>query len=104
LEEGFNVFVEKPLAITLEECGEIVKLVGKSGRKLMVGHCLRFLEAIQKMKENLDRGLLEGLRLLRLRKLLMDHLSIHGRQLLFRSGGLTLGSLAVGLSLTLAIT
>jgi len=58
LEEGFNVFVEKPLALTLEESGEIVKLVRESGRKLMVGHCLRFLEVIRKMKESLDKGVI----------------------------------------------
>ena len=56
LEEGLNVFVEKPLANTPEECQEIVKLVKKSGRKLMVGHCFRFLEVIEKMKESLDKG------------------------------------------------
>jgi len=58
LEEGLNVFVEKPLANTVEECEEIAKLVKKSSRRLMVGHCLRFLEVIEKMKENLDRGLI----------------------------------------------
>jgi predicted dehydrogenase len=56
LEEGLNVFVEKPLARNVDECKEIVGLVKKSGRKLMVGHCLRFLEAIEKMKKSLDKG------------------------------------------------
>jgi predicted dehydrogenase len=58
LEEGLNVFIEKPLANTVEECQEIVKLVRKSGRKLMVGHCFRFLEAVDKMKESLDKGVI----------------------------------------------
>jgi len=58
LEESLNVFVEKPLANTVEECQEIVKLVRKSGRKLMVGHCFRFLEAIEKMKKSLDKGVI----------------------------------------------
>jgi len=56
LEEGLNVFVEKPLAKTVEECREIAKMVKKSGRKLMVGHCFRFLKVIEKMKESLDQG------------------------------------------------
>jgi len=52
LESGLNVFVEKPMANTVEECRKIVKLVEKSGRKLMVGHTMRFYEAIEKMKED----------------------------------------------------
>ena len=61
LEEGLNVFVEKPLANTVEECREIAKLVKKSGRKLMVGHCFRFLEVIEKMKKILDKGVIGSL-------------------------------------------
>lgn len=61
LEKNLNVFVEKPLANTVEECQEIVKLVKKSGRKLMVGHCFRFLEVIEKMKKSLDKGLIGSL-------------------------------------------
>jgi len=56
LEAGLNVFVEKPLANTVEECREIVKLVEASGRKLMIGHCMRFMEAIEKMKDSMDKG------------------------------------------------
>lgn len=58
LAEGLNVFVEKPLANTVEECEEIVKLVKNSGRKLMVGHCFRFMEVIERMKESLDKGVI----------------------------------------------
>jgi predicted dehydrogenase len=56
LENGLNVFVEKPMANTVDECREIVKLVEKSGRKLMVGHTMRFYEAIEKMKEKESKG------------------------------------------------
>jgi len=56
LENDLNVFVEKPLARSVEECREIVRLVKKSGRKLMIGHCFRFLEVIKKMKKELDKG------------------------------------------------
>jgi myo-inositol 2-dehydrogenase/D-chiro-inositol 1-dehydrogenase len=61
LEAGVNVFVEKPLANTTKECSEIVKLVNKSGRKLMIGHCERFFDSIEKMKENVDKGYLGNL-------------------------------------------
>jgi len=56
LEAGLNVFTEKPMANTVEECREIVKLVERSGRKFMVGHCVRFMDFIEKMKDNVDKG------------------------------------------------
>ena len=56
LEAGLDVFVEKPMASTVEECRKIVKLVEKSGRKFMVGHCMRFIDAIEKMKSIADKG------------------------------------------------
>jgi predicted dehydrogenase len=61
LEAGVNVFTEKPMARNVEECREIVKLVEKSGRKFMVGHCVRFVDAIKRMKENLDKGIIGSL-------------------------------------------
>ena len=44
------------MANTVEECRQIAKLVEKSGRKFMVGHCMRFVDAVEKMKEDLDKG------------------------------------------------
>jgi predicted dehydrogenase len=61
LENGLNVFTEKPLAYTVEECREIVKLVQKSGKKFMVGHSLRFLEAIERMKDSVENGYIGAL-------------------------------------------
>jgi len=61
LESGLNVFAEKPLARNVKECSEIVKLVKKSGRKLMVGHVMRFLHAIKEMKKSMDNGLIGNL-------------------------------------------
>ena len=56
LESGINVFVEKPMATTVEQCKDIVDLVRKSGRKFMVGHSMRFVDAVEKMKDCLDSG------------------------------------------------
>ena len=61
LEAGLDVFTEKPMANTVEECRQIVKLVEKSGRKFMVGHCMRFVDAVEKMKEDLDKGFIGNL-------------------------------------------
>lgn len=56
LENGINVFVEKPMATSIEHCKDIVKLEQHSGRSVMVGHCVRFYDAIQKIKELEERG------------------------------------------------
>jgi myo-inositol 2-dehydrogenase/D-chiro-inositol 1-dehydrogenase len=56
LEAGLNVFTEKPMANTLEECQKIVNLVERSGLKLMVGHNFRFLKTIERMKDILNKG------------------------------------------------
>lgn len=41
-ENGKNVFVEKPLALKLEECHDIERAVRSSGVKFMIGYCERF--------------------------------------------------------------
>lgn len=70
LEAGVDVFVEKPLANTVEECKEIVKLVEKSGKRLMVGHCMRFIDAAEKMKAALDEGRIGDLEVVTLEQIL----------------------------------
>jgi myo-inositol 2-dehydrogenase/D-chiro-inositol 1-dehydrogenase len=56
LESGLHVLIEKPLARNVGECQQIVNYVKKSGRRLMVGHCWRWLDAIEKMKQEVDSG------------------------------------------------
>jgi len=41
LQAGAHVFVEKPLALTVEEATELVKLASKNGRKMVIGYILR---------------------------------------------------------------
>jgi len=64
LESGLNVFAEKPLATTVNECSEIVKMMKKFGRRVMVGHVLRFTEAIEMMKQELENGSIGNLEVL----------------------------------------
>lgn len=61
LESGCNVFVEKPLARTVEECQQIADCAKKSGRKLMIGHCMRFLDPIEKIKAKVENGIIGSL-------------------------------------------
>ncbi len=56
LEADLDVFVEKPMASSVEECRKIVKLVGRSSRKFMIGHCMRFFDAVEKMKDRFEKG------------------------------------------------
>jgi UDP-2-acetamido-3-amino-2,3-dideoxy-glucuronate N-acetyltransferase len=58
LEAGKDVFVEKPLALTVEEGGALVDLAEKTRRILMVGHLLQYHPGILKLKKLVDKGAL----------------------------------------------
>jgi len=53
---GKDVFVEKPLALKVEEGKEIVQLAEEKGRVLLVGHILEYHPAVVKLKELVDKG------------------------------------------------
>jgi predicted dehydrogenase len=42
LEAGHHVFCEKPMALTVEACDRMIEAVARTGRKLMIGQCIRF--------------------------------------------------------------
>lgn len=50
IKKGKHVFVEKPLANTMDEAQQLVKLVKESGVKLQVGHVERFNPAFLAVK------------------------------------------------------
>ncbi len=56
LQAGKDVFVEKPLALTVAEGAELVEFAARSGRILMVGHILQYHPAVRKLKELIDNG------------------------------------------------
>ena len=51
LQKGKDVFVEKPLALKVNEGEELIKIASKKNRILMVGHILRYHPAVIKLKE-----------------------------------------------------
>jgi len=51
-----NVYVEKPLALNIEEAKDLISLAEGKKRILMVGHILRYHPAINKLKELIDSG------------------------------------------------
>jgi UDP-2-acetamido-3-amino-2,3-dideoxy-glucuronate N-acetyltransferase len=55
---GKDVFVEKPLALNVEEGEQLADLSVTTGRILMVGHLLHYHPAIRKLKELIREGAL----------------------------------------------
>lgn len=58
LEAEKDVFVEKPLALTVQEGESLVRLAKARDRILMVGHILRYHPAVEKLAELVDSGAL----------------------------------------------
>ena len=52
LEKGVDVLVEKPLALSSEECNELIKLAKENQNILMVGHTYLYNPAIRYIKEH----------------------------------------------------
>jgi len=53
---GKDVFVEKPLALTVVEGTELAELAQEKRHILMVGHLLEYHPAVVKLKELIDKG------------------------------------------------
>ena len=52
LEAGKAVYLEKPMAITIEGCDRLLETAYRTGSKLYLGHNMRHFPVILKMKEN----------------------------------------------------
>jgi predicted dehydrogenase len=64
LSRGRHVFVEKPLALTLEDGEELVRLAERKKRVLMVGHILLYHPAVQRLRKIVTSGELGTIRYL----------------------------------------
>lgn len=69
LEAGCHVLVEKPIAATEEQARELIARAEALGRKLMVGHIVRFDPAVQELKKRLEAGELGRIFQVRCRRL-----------------------------------
>ena len=56
LEAGKHVYLEKPMAITIEGCDRILDTARRTGCKVAVGHNMRHIDTFRKMKELIDAG------------------------------------------------
>ncbi|MFW6279130.1 MAG: Gfo/Idh/MocA family protein [Bacillota bacterium] len=64
LDQGLHVLCEKPMALTSEECQQMIEAAERNDKKLMIGQCLRFwpeYEELKKYVENKKLGeVIEG--------------------------------------------
>lgn len=58
LEANKHVLVEKPIAVTVEEAGGLVRTAEETRRILMVGHIERFNPAVQALRDEIAAGTL----------------------------------------------
>jgi len=58
LEKKIPVLVEKPMAISVEECDEMIAAAKKNNTLLAVGHVYRYVGAYRKIKEIIEQGTL----------------------------------------------
>jgi predicted dehydrogenase len=56
LKAGKDVLCEKPLALNTAECSAVEQVVHETGRRLMVGHCLRYWPQYLAAEEEIRSG------------------------------------------------
>ncbi len=56
IKEGKHVLVEKPMALRVEDCDEMINEAKKAGVKLMVGHSRRYFPVDKVAKRTIDKG------------------------------------------------
>jgi UDP-2-acetamido-3-amino-2,3-dideoxy-glucuronate N-acetyltransferase len=56
MQSGKDVFVEKPMALTLEDAEKMKEVAEETGRILMVGHLLEYHPAVLKLREMIASG------------------------------------------------
>lgn len=67
---GKHVQSEKPMSLYAEDCEEMIRVANETGKKLMIGQCLRFDAAYLYLKKCITDGCFGALR-----RLVMDRLS-----------------------------
>ncbi|MCD6399998.1 Gfo/Idh/MocA family oxidoreductase [candidate division WOR-3 bacterium] len=62
LQAGKHVFVEKPLALSSEECLQLIHVAEEKDKVLMVGHTFEYNAAVNVLKEEIQKGTLGEIR------------------------------------------
>ncbi len=63
-EAGKHVFVEKPLALTVEDCLRVARTVERTGIKLMTGFKMRYYELVRKARELIPQPLVATMQMM----------------------------------------
>ncbi len=58
LKAGKHVYLEKPMAITIKGCDRILKTAYKHKKKLYLGHNMRHMSFLHKLREIIDSGMI----------------------------------------------
>ncbi|NUR89961.1 MAG: Gfo/Idh/MocA family oxidoreductase [Nonomuraea sp.] len=58
LEAGKPVYLEKPLAITIESCDRILEAARRTGTRLYVGHNMRHMGVVRQMRDIIRKGVI----------------------------------------------
>ncbi len=56
LERGYDVLLEKPMAVSIKDCKKLVEVAEKTGNILQICHVLRYTEFFTKIKEIISSG------------------------------------------------
>ncbi|MCF7956845.1 MAG: Gfo/Idh/MocA family oxidoreductase [Phycisphaerae bacterium] len=56
LKAGVHVLCEKPMALNLQQCQDMIEAARSSGKILQIGHCIRFWPEYAKTKEIISSG------------------------------------------------
>lgn len=56
LESGKHVYVEKPVALSLEDAKKLIDVAARNDRRLMVGHLLQYHPIFRRMREMVRSG------------------------------------------------
>lgn len=56
LKAGVHVLCEKPMALSVEQCDEMIRTAKECGKELMIGQCLRFWDEYKVLKSYIDSG------------------------------------------------
>lgn len=57
-EAGKHILIEKPMAVSVEECDEMIRAAEKAGVILMPAHCQVFMPVHQTLREMMQKGYL----------------------------------------------
>jgi predicted dehydrogenase len=56
LEAGANVYVEKPMAVTVSDCEAMIRAAARANRQLCVGHCWHYIPVIARAQSLIASG------------------------------------------------